>query len=339
MKNNTINYLFGFLKSKGILAVSGGLLLVSCGSQIGGYSETDGAYYDPNKDTIPQGIVMNDGNQMGDFYEYEKDTIGIIEQNAQTQKMQKEKYNNWGKTNNSTSDWGTYAGSQTNYYGGGYGWGYPYYGGMYGGYGFGINSYFGYGWNPRISIGFSWGSPWSYYGYDPYWGYGGYNSWGYGYNPYWGYGYNPYWGYGGYYSPYYYGRGYNNLYYGYGRNYNYRRSGADSVYRGNSMNNGGNFNRSSGTNRGYDQARSSNGGFRNSGYGRPGNSDSNWGNRTQQPQQNNTWRNDNGGFQRQNNNGGFRSGGFGNGNSSSGGGFRSSGGGHSGGGGFRTGGR
>ena len=54
MKRNIHKNLLGMLKSKGILAISGGLLLVSCGAQMGGYSETDGVYYDPNKDTLPE---------------------------------------------------------------------------------------------------------------------------------------------------------------------------------------------------------------------------------------------------------------------------------------------
>jgi hypothetical protein len=71
MKRNIHKNLLGMLKSKGILAISGGLLLVSCGAQMGGYSETDGVYYDPNKDTLPEGVIINDGgNRVGEYYDY-----------------------------------------------------------------------------------------------------------------------------------------------------------------------------------------------------------------------------------------------------------------------------
>jgi hypothetical protein len=38
---------------------------------MGGYSETDGVYYDPNKDTLPEGVIINDGgNRVGEYYDY-----------------------------------------------------------------------------------------------------------------------------------------------------------------------------------------------------------------------------------------------------------------------------
>ena len=35
---------------------------------MGGYTETDGVYYDPNKDVIPEGIVMPEPNQVDEVY-------------------------------------------------------------------------------------------------------------------------------------------------------------------------------------------------------------------------------------------------------------------------------
>ena len=51
MKKNIHPNLWGLLKSKAVLGVSAGMLMVSCGAYTGGYSETDGVYYDPNTDT------------------------------------------------------------------------------------------------------------------------------------------------------------------------------------------------------------------------------------------------------------------------------------------------
>ena len=70
MKNSTYKNLLEIFKSKGVLAVSGGLLLISCGAQMGGYTETDGIYYDPNKDVIPVGVTMQDTNAVGEDYSY-----------------------------------------------------------------------------------------------------------------------------------------------------------------------------------------------------------------------------------------------------------------------------
>ena len=312
MKNSTYKNLSEILRTKVVLGVAAGLLLVSCGSQMGGYTETDGVYYDPNKDVIPEGIVMPEPNQVDEVYAYESDSASIIEQNQQNQAAQKNKYQTW---NGTESDWGTYAGTEQNIYYNNYntwGWNpYGYYSPYYG---------WGNGWN--IGIGFGWNNwGWNPY-WDPYFGYGGY---GY-YNPWYGY-YSPY--YGGYYgyNPYYYGGYY------YPRN-NYKRSGADAITRGNGFQNSNNrsFNNRMNTN------NSNNSGFRTT---PPRNTNPNM---TQPPQNSNPSRfrsvprqeprqyeaprqeprrNDWGGSS--NSGGGFRSGGSSSGSSSSGGGFRSGG--------------
>ncbi|MDO5616250.1 MAG: prolyl-tRNA synthetase, partial [Cruoricaptor ignavus] len=142
------------LKSKVVLAVSGGLILASCGVYTGGYSETDGVYYNPNTDVLPQAdIAYNTGNHVGDYYDYNDNPNGIIERNNQNQKDWDNRYNsgNWRNSDNSNSDWGTFSGNETNYYN--YGWG-----GMYGAgmYGWGSP----WGWN-RFGMGLGWGG---YYG-------------------------------------------------------------------------------------------------------------------------------------------------------------------------------
>ena len=71
MKIITYKKSMQLLKSNAVLAILGGLILSSCGATMGGYSETDGVYYDPNTDTIPVGVVMNSGNQVGDYYDYQ----------------------------------------------------------------------------------------------------------------------------------------------------------------------------------------------------------------------------------------------------------------------------
>ncbi|WP_241775105.1 hypothetical protein [Chryseobacterium sp. ERMR1:04] len=177
MKRNIHKNLLGMLKSKGILAVSGGLLLMSCGAQMGGYTETDGVYYDPNKDTLPEGVIINNdnGNRVGEYYDYYQDSN--IVQNAQLNSQeQNNKYDSWSDNNwssNATdSDWGNFAGSQTNYYDNSWN--------MYGGY----NPYWGWNRGWGLGMSFGWGSSFG-------WGWGG--SW--GYNP-WGFGY------GGFYDPF-----------------------------------------------------------------------------------------------------------------------------------------
>lgn len=189
-KNIPINFLLS-LKNKGILAIFGAAVLVSCGIQTGTYAEKDGVYYDPSRDTLPEGTVMPRTNRVGDYYDYQADSE--LTQND----LVYEKYKNWnGSESNDAatySDWGAYAGSETNYYD--YGWNYyPY--GMYSGFGWGMS----FGWG-------SWYSPWHWGGYNPYY-------FGYGYSPYAFYGmYNPWYGYG-YGYPYFYGN-YYDPYYGY----------------------------------------------------------------------------------------------------------------------------
>ena len=94
MKNSTYKNLSEILRTKVVLGVAAGLLLVSCGSQMGGYTETDGVYYDPNKDVIPEGIVMPEPNQVDEVYAYESDSASIIEQNQQNQAAQKKQISN-----------------------------------------------------------------------------------------------------------------------------------------------------------------------------------------------------------------------------------------------------
>ena len=192
--------MFGLLRSKGILAISGGLLLVSCGAQMGGYRRQTGCIMTPIRIRYLKELSsMIAGNRVGEYYDYYQDSNVI--QNAQANsREQQNRYNDWSGTNtnwnsNATdSDWGLYAGSQTNYYDNSWGWGSPW--GWYGGYspywGWGMNR--GWGWGASMSrVGADhsdgagealtgWGSP--YWGY----GYGGY------YDPFWGgyYG-NPYW--------------------------------------------------------------------------------------------------------------------------------------------------
>ncbi len=332
MKKNIHKNLLGMLKNKGFLVVASSVLLVSCGTQMGGYSETDGVYYDPAKDTLPQGtIVGNDGNRVGEYYNYQ-DSSDIIKNANANQYEQQNRYDDWNNLNVSDSDWGSFSGSTINYYDNS--WGSP-----WGWYGYG----YPYGWRGGWSLGFSWG-------WGSYWG----NPWGgwYGYNPYWGY-YDPFWG-GGYYGGYY-------PYYGYGY-YNsipYKRSGVVSQRsygpaNGNKVSNSSGFRNNANADFRNNVIRQNNSGFRNpnmnqnsngtrpGGFRNPNSNPNNNGTRPggfrnpnssprppQQQQPNySTPRND-GGFR----SGGSNSGGFRSGGSSSGGSTRSSGGG------FRTGGR
>ncbi|MCW4452030.1 prolyl-tRNA synthetase [Kaistella sp. BT6-1-3] len=206
MEKITYKNLPQILKSKVVLALAGGLILMSCGSQMGGYSETDGVYYDPNRDTLPEGTVMNSGNRVGEYYDYQAT-------DDQNKYLNSENRNESWKDQN--SDWGNYAGTDIFYNDT---WGYPY--GMYSGWGlnFGFGPYWGYG---------GYYSPWGM-GYNPWYGY--YSPW-YGYySPYYGY-YNPYYGYSlyGYYSPY--GYGYGMGYNSYNGGFTYKRSGADGGFR------------------------------------------------------------------------------------------------------------
>ena len=357
MKNFTYKNLIEIIKSKGIFAVSSGLLLISCGAQMGGYTETDGVYYDPKKDVIPAGVVMDDtNNNVGEDYSYNDNSPSIIEQNQQNMEAQKNKYQDWN--NFEQSDWGSYAGTETNYYSNNWGWGY--------GYPYGMGGYYGWGNRWSIGLGFGWG--WNSW-YNPGWNWGWGTSWGY---PYYGYGYNPY-----YWDSYYWGGGYYPGYYGWGgypgywgRPANVKRSGADAIFRGNNTNNSSfnTVNRNGFGRNSSNQNSVNNNGFRRSGFGTPNQNSQNSSN--QNSVNNNGFRRSgfgttnnnnssnqqqNGGFRRtestpsqqpsytpqrndsfRNSGGGFRSsgGGFG-GGSSSGGGMRSSGGGGMRSGGFR----
>ena len=66
-KNILVNTL-NSIKKQALFLAAGSFILVSCGTQMGGYSETDGVYYDPNKDTLPEGVIFNDNqNTVGEY--------------------------------------------------------------------------------------------------------------------------------------------------------------------------------------------------------------------------------------------------------------------------------
>ncbi len=208
MKNFNNKSLFNLIKSKGLLLIAGSSLLTSCIVYTGGYSETDGVYYDPNKDTLPAGTYGgNFGNQVDDYYNYQVTYPSIYDNNQQNLQEQQNRYS---KPLANDSDWGTFTGTETNYssfnnwgWGSAFGWGYPYYG-----FGWGY-PYYGYGWG----LGFGWGWGSSFY---PPWGWGGF------YDPFWNYGWGGY--YGGYYPGYYGGAYYRPVY--------YNRSGANGRLTG-----------------------------------------------------------------------------------------------------------
>jgi len=200
MKNFNNKSLFNFIKSKGLILISSSFLLTSCVIYTGGYSETDGVYYDPNKDSLPAGSYTgNYGNQVDDYYNYQDTYPSIYDNNQQNIQDQNNRY-----ALTSDSDWGNFTGTETNYssfnnwgYGGwGMGFGYGGWGGFggwgYPNYGWGFNSF---GWG--MGFGWGWGSsmysPWGWGGgfYDPFWGYG------------WGGYYGGYYPYGNYYRPAY----------------------------------------------------------------------------------------------------------------------------------------
>lgn len=210
MKNITYKNLLTILKSAPVLTLIGGLMLASCTTYMGGYSETDGVYYDPNRDTLPEGMVMQGTNQVDDYYDYQ-----IVD--LQNPYLNTENRNqSW--EDGQGSDWGNYTGTETYY--NDYGYGYPY--GFHSGFGFGMSLGWGYGgyYNPW---GFGYGPFGGYYSpyysyYSPYYSY--YNPW---YGMYYGGYYNPY---GGYYSPYGYGYSYGNGYNSYDApSFKYKRSG------------------------------------------------------------------------------------------------------------------
>ncbi|MCG2792118.1 MAG: prolyl-tRNA synthetase [Weeksellaceae bacterium] len=200
MKNINNTRFLNLLKSKALILIASSSLLTSCVIYTGGYSETDGVYYDPNKDSLPAGSYSgNYGNKVDDYYSYQETNPSLYDNNQQNIQDQQNAYKL-----SSDSDWGSYTGTETTYtnfnnwgysgwgmgfgYGGFGGWGYP-------GYGF-------YGWNsPFNSWGWGFGFGWGNSFYSP-WGWGG----GF-YDPFWGYGYGGWGGYyGGYYRPIYYNR-------------------------------------------------------------------------------------------------------------------------------------
>lgn len=206
MKINIHKKLISVLKSKTLLALSGGLILMSCGAYIGGYTETDGIYYDPNSDTLPVILTDSYGNQVGNYYDYQNTNNGIIRRGLQNQQLQSNRYRNDNWNSNATSsDWGVYTGTETNYnvwsspwdMGLGFspwGWGI-----------FGMNYGFGWGMGMQYGLGmsFGWDSPWSMGYYDPFMRYSPWNRggmYGMGISP-WSWGmnrfYNPYGMYGG----------------------------------------------------------------------------------------------------------------------------------------------
>ncbi len=201
MKNINFKNFRELFRAGSVLAVAAAML-VSCGA-VGGYTETDGVYYDPSRDTLPTGIMAHEGNEVGSYYDY---------QNHDGQNKYLNSENRGSSWQDSGSDWGTYTGTETYYNDN---WGSP------------------FGFYPGFSMSFGWGlggyySPWGF-GYSPFYSY---------YSPYYGY-YNPYFGYNPYYSPYYgyggyYGGGY---YYPVGPGYNsynapsFKRSGATGGFR------------------------------------------------------------------------------------------------------------
>ena len=231
MKKNIFKQLSERFMSKAALAVSGGMILMSCGAHVGGYSETDGVYYDPETDTLPEGVVVQNGNRVGEYYDYNDNSV--IANSRQHQYEQDNRYSQW---NTNDSDWGAYAGEETNLYS-------NYWGGYWGG----PWGYYSPYWGSGLRIGMNWG--WGYgswFGYNPYmsWGWGGYHPYMFGYSPYWGmyspYGYSPYY-YG--YSPYYYGAGY--------YPFRYQRSGTVGRGFNSYMNNGTPFQNKVGVTNGF----------------------------------------------------------------------------------------
>lgn len=204
MKKNIYSLLTNTLGLKSFLLASAGFVLASCSTQMNGYTETDGVYYNPETDVIPEAVVARQGNGIDEVYDYNE--AGIIEQSKRNEELKNDRYNTW--TQRDDSDWGVYAGSEVEFNSG---WDYPY--GLFSP--FGMNRYSFY-------------SPYGFYGYSPFYDfmfpsfgmYYGYNPYYYGYSPYNYYGYNPY----GYYGNPYYG----NPYY-YAQPYRYKRSGSEGL--------------------------------------------------------------------------------------------------------------
>jgi len=199
MKNINITRLSNLIKSKALILIASSSLLSSCVIYTGGYSETDGVYYDPNKDSLPAGTYSTGHNQVDNYYNYQDTYPSIYDNNQQNIQDQQNRY-----ALTTDSDWGAYTGSETNYTSFN-NWGYGVMGFGWGGFGgWGYPGYGVYGWNsPFNSFGWGLGFGWGNSFYSP-WGWGG----GF-YDPFWGYGYGGGWGGyygGGYYQPLYYNR-------------------------------------------------------------------------------------------------------------------------------------
>lgn len=209
MKINISKKIFELFKFRGVLAISGSLIMASCSTQIGAYTEMDGVYYDPEKDVVSESEQQyTHGNRVNETYDYYGREESAYEKSIKHGRYGSGRYTQ--RTDDGIgSDWGNYIGTETHYNS----WGGYYSPDYWGGYGLGL----GYGWGSYFRIGYNWGNPWYGY-YNPYWGAFDY------FHPY----YNPY--YMGYYSPYYYGN-----YYRVEPRYKYRRSGAvnTSVMTGN----------------------------------------------------------------------------------------------------------
>lgn len=101
MKNKTIIGIGKLLKSNVLLGASALGLLTSCGAYMNGYSETDGAYYDPTRDTVPQYDTRTAGNQVGGYYSYGDDEdetydTSIVRQSQYNQKKTTSKISGLG---------------------------------------------------------------------------------------------------------------------------------------------------------------------------------------------------------------------------------------------------
>lgn len=297
----------------------GSFLMMSCAMQIGEYTETDGVYYDPVKDVLPETVRYN--TDIDEVYDYHGSVRTSIAEGAQHKSWQKNS-GYWDDRPGISSDWGTYAGTETNVYNhgwGGYGWYSPYrwgwapmswYGSYYGGMGFGWGMSFG--WNSYFSPYYSFYHSPYHWGYSPY-GYGGM------------------WGYSPWYYSGYYGMGYPRYY---SNPIPYRRSGDVGSFN----RNGYAENRFAPSSR-FNTPSSGNtyrsGGFRNESYPQNGAYRSGGFREAYPSTRSNSWGNQgnmrSGGFNNSPSSGSFRSGGFSGGSSggfsggSSGGGSRSGG--------------
>ena len=112
MKKN----LFPLLSTKSlVLGVTASIFLSSCSITNGAYTETDGIYYDPKTDVIPSNNYFeNEDNRIDNIYNYEGQ--GLISNNKKNIIEAENRFRNTNNTQNKYSDWGGYAGSETNFY-------------------------------------------------------------------------------------------------------------------------------------------------------------------------------------------------------------------------------